>query len=59
MVGGLSKAQFDEMIYSGPLISPDQQRPATAAKVKSKVLELIHGGKGGVDGVFQWHEGRE
>ncbi|KAK3051103.1 hypothetical protein LTR09_007853 [Extremus antarcticus] len=57
--GGLSKAQFDDMMASGPPISPSQQGPASAVKVKSKVLELINDGKGGVDGVYRWHEGRE
>lgn len=53
--GGLSEAQFKEMMANNPPQEPSKQAPITAEKAKSKILEVIDGGKGGVDGVFEWY----
>lgn len=53
--GGLSEAQFNEMMATSPPAEPSKQAPLTAEKAKSKILEIVQSGQLGVDGVFKWH----
>ena len=54
MRGGLSKAEFDDLIANDPPTPIPQQGPITAAKIKGKLLEVLRDGEGGRDGVFDW-----
>jgi hypothetical protein len=53
--GGLSQDDFVKMMKDSPPMPPSQQGPLTAEKVKKKLRELVDGGKGGADGVYEWY----
>lgn len=55
LTGGLSKADFEEMMKSSPPASPEKQGPWTAEKVKRTLTKLLNDGKGGKDGVYSWY----
>ena len=55
--GGLSKAQFDDMLANNPPLPPAQQGPFTAGKIKKMLTKLLDEGKGGKDGSYVWYEG--
>jgi hypothetical protein len=55
--GGLSRAEFEELLVNNPPAPIAQQGPTTASKVKRMLQQLLSDGKGGIDGVYEWYTG--
>ena len=52
--GGLSKAEFDDVVASNQLKPAAQQAPITTEKSKKRLLQVLNDGNGGKDGVYDW-----
>ena len=52
--GGLSKAEFDDVLASNQLKPAPQQAPITTEKTKKRLLQVLNEGNGGKDGVYDW-----
>ena len=55
--GGLSRAEFEELLVKNPPAPIAQQGPTTASKMKMVLQKLFSDGKGGIDGVYEWYTG--